>query len=245
MIFNGVDPTSLHRGISIAKEIPPGMPTHSVETLQGRRGERVAGTMMEQAEYIVRINIAGRNNADAWQARALLAQWACSSRETTSELIPTHWPSVAYDAIIKEIEPIEPVHGFATIEAVFLIPRPFAHEVIWRTASGSGGTTLYIGGSSTARPIIRHTMSSGAQEYSLMLDNETCMRVITQLNRGDVLEMDVSTGGIGILTINGVHAEENIDFTATRWRPGFEPGKHTMTASDAGELVIKWRNEWK
>ena len=126
MKFNGIDPRTLHPGISIAKEIPPGAMTSQLEMLTGSTGEIVAGRTVQQGEYIVRINIAGKTRAEAWRIRAMLAGWAKAGSEKTSQLIPTHWPDVYYDAILKEISQPEFVFGFTTVEVTFTLPRPVA-----------------------------------------------------------------------------------------------------------------------
>lgn len=137
MRFNGVDICSVHRAISVAKEIPPGMPERSVETVSGREGETLAGTVVKRGEYTVRVNIAGKSRAEAWRVRALLAAWAGSSGETTAELEPTHWPGMAYEAIVGGISPPEFTFGFAVVEITFVLPRPFAHEKMTSRANGN------------------------------------------------------------------------------------------------------------
>jgi hypothetical protein len=146
MKFNGIDPTTLHRGISIAKEIPPGTVTSKLETLSGSDGEIIVGRTIKQGEYIVRINIAGRYREEAWQIRKLLAAWARGTDAKTCELIPTRWPTVHYDAALKEISPPEFTFGFAVIDVIFAVPRPIAVENILRTATSGeteGETLLY------------------------------------------------------------------------------------------------------
>ncbi len=138
MKFNGIDPCSLHRGISIEKEIPPGTVASQLETLSGATGELIVGRTIKQDEYIVRINIAGKYRAEAWEIRKILAAWARGMDKQTCELIPTHWPDVHYDAILKEISPPEYIFSFGKIEVSFALPRPIAIGNTWRSSSGSG-----------------------------------------------------------------------------------------------------------
>lgn len=126
MKFNGIDPTTLHRGISIAKEIPPGTVESQLETLSGSDGEIIVGRTIKKGEYIVRINIAGKYREEAWQIRRLLAAWARGTDAATCELIPTRWNTVHYDAALKEISPPEFTFGMAVIDVVFAVPRPIA-----------------------------------------------------------------------------------------------------------------------
>ena len=69
MRFNGIDIRDVHRGISVEKEIPPGMPTRTVETFSGWDGETLAGVTMSRGTYTVRANIACRRPEDGWRVR--------------------------------------------------------------------------------------------------------------------------------------------------------------------------------
>ena len=115
MRFCGVDLRSVHPALSIEKEYPPGMPDRDVYTIAGTDGETVVGYAVTQGEYKVNVNIAARRREDGWRIRALLAAWAAASGRSTGELEPTHWPGVAYDAIVKSIGAPEFVFGFAKV----------------------------------------------------------------------------------------------------------------------------------
>lgn len=243
MIYNGVNLLSAHPRLSIEKEIPPGGAAWSVTSLPSVGGERFAGVSMGQDEYRVNVNVACRNKQDAWQARTAIAAWACSSNEP-APLIPTHWPQVHYMAVCKEISPPEFVFGFGVITVSFALLRPVAMENHATVASGSGSVGLSITGSEAARPIIRQTLGAAASSVALSLDGVQFFRLApaTAYKRATVLEIDFLNR---TATVNGVHAETDIDYPASRWVPGFKPGYHTITSTDAGELRAEWRNEWK
>lgn len=170
MRFNGVDIHDVHRAVSVEKEIPPGMPTRTVETYSGWDGETLAGVTMSRGTYTVRANIACRRPEDGWQVRALLAAWAMSSGNSTAELEPSYWPGMAYDAVAEKISAPEFFKGFARVEISFAIPRPVAHETALSIASGNGSASMLVGGSLPCRPILRQTVSESANGLAWSLD---------------------------------------------------------------------------
>lgn len=241
MRFNGVDIREVHRGVSVEKEIPPGMPTRTVETYSGWDGETLAGVTMSRGTYTVRANIACRRPEDGWQVRALLAAWAMSSGNGTAELEPSYWPGMAYDAVAEKISAPEFFKGFARVEISFVLPRPIAHETALSIASGSGSASMMVGGSLPCRPILRQTVMGSANELAWSMDGSTFFTINGTFNDGQVVEADMARAS---LTVDGAHAESRINLTATNWRPGFTPGPHTLTSSNAGTLEARWQNEW-
>ena len=241
MRFNGVDIREVHRGVSVEKEIPPGMPTRTVETYSGWDGETLAGVTMSRGTYTVRANIAYRRPEDGWQVRALLAAWAMSSGNSTAELEPSHWPGMAYDAVAEKISAPEFFKGFARVEISFALPRPVAHETALSIASGNGSTSMLVGGSLPCRPILRQTIADSASGIVWSLDGVAFFTVNGAFGAGQVVEADLAKA---FLTVDGAHAESRINLTATNWRPGFAPGPHTLTSSNAGTLEARWQNEW-
>ena len=241
MRFNGVDIREVHRGVSVEKEIPPGMPTRTVETYSGWDGETLAGVTMSRGTYTVRANIACRRPEDGWQVRALLAAWAMSSGNGTAELEPSYWPGMAYDAVAEKISAPEFFKGFARVEISFALPRPVAHETALSIASGNGSASLLVGGSLPCRPILRQTVSGSANGLAWSLDGSAFFTINGTFNDGQVVEADMARAS---LTVDGAHAESRINLTATNWRPGFTPGPHTLTSSNTGTLEARWQNEW-
>lgn len=241
MRFNGVDIREVHRGVSVEKEIPPGMPTRTVETFSGWDGETLAGVTMSRSTYTVRANIACRRPEDGWQVRALLAAWAMSSGNGTAELEPSYWPGMAYDAVAEKISAPEFFKGFARVEISFALPRPVAHETIISIASGNGTASMLVGGSLPCRPILRQTIADSASGIVWSLDGVAFFTVNGAFGAGQVVEADLAKA---FLTVDGAHTESRINLTATNWRPGFAPGPHTLTSSNAGTLEARWQNEW-
>lgn len=241
MRYNGVDVTTVHRALSVAKEIPPGMPDRENDMIQGRGGEWLAGVRMQRGQYVVRVNVAAKTREEAWEARAQLAAWAMSSGEGTAMLEPTLWPGKAYDAIVNAIEPPEFKPRFAVIKVTFDVPRPVAYDVIESRSSGSDSMSMIIDGTAYARPVIQQTMKSAASVLTWALDDQIFLTMRGTLAAGSVVEADLKNGSV---TINGVHREETVDYTGTEWKPGFTPGRHMVTSSDAGVMNARWHNEW-
>lgn len=241
MRYNGVDITTIHRAISIAKEIPPGMPDRENDMIQGRGGEWLAGVRMQNSQYVVRVNVAARTREEAWEARAQLAAWAMSSGENTAMLEPTLWPGKAYDAIVSAIEPPEFKPRFAVIKVTFDIPRAVAYNVIESRSSGVGSISMVIDGTAYARPVIRQTLEKAASVLTWELDGNTFLTLRGTISAGSVVEADLRNGSV---TIDGVHREDTVDYTETEWQPGFLPGRHAVTSSDSGEMEARWHNEW-
>lgn len=250
MKFNGIDPCTLHRGISIAKEIPPGTVNSQLETLSGSDGEIIVGRTIKQGEYIVRVNIAGKYRAQAWEIRKLLAGWARGTEQTTCELIPTHWPDVHYDAIVKEISPPEFNFGFGMIDVVFAIPRPIAVENAVKAAGNinSGTVRPVIGGNSHARPTIFAYCKGGTGLY-LNVDAKNYLRLTGAFLEGEYAEISTNPPGVRIRSTDGVWKEANdrIDYTTTKFQAleeAFTPGEHSVMCPQASQLRMEWRDEW-
>ena len=241
MRFNGVDVRELHPRISVSKEIPTGYPERSIETVSGWDGETFAAVRTGRGEYQARINIACRSIDDAWEARARLAQWAKGSGDGVGELEPTHWPGKAYEAVLESISPPEFHFGFAEVDVVFTLPRPYAHDTYISRAIGSGRAEMAVGGNGTVSPTIQQTIQTARTGLHWTMDGGDLLTLTGELAEGAVVEMDTQTGS---LTIDGLHAESLIDYTASRWRPGFTPGVHQLASNDGGQLVASWRNEW-
>lgn len=242
MRFNGVDLLSLHPAISIAKEIPPGMPERELRTVARRQGEKIAGVNIKRSDYVVRVNVAAKTWEEAWALRAMVAQWATSSGGKAAELEPTHWPQVVYDAIAAIIDPPEFVFHQGVMEVTFALPDGYAREQIPSIAHGSGGATMEIGGSAETAPVITFTLAANAQHLEMTLDDKTFF-ALKDLKAGDVVVIDM-TKEAGRVTINGVDSLDRIDYTKTDWLPGFAPGLHTLAASAAGTLEVRWHNRW-
>lgn len=240
MRYNGVDVCDVHPCISVSKEIPPGCPERTIETVNGWDGETFAAVRTERGEYQTKINIACRSMAEAWEVRARLAQWA-GSGDGVGELEPTHWPGKAYEAVLESISPPEFHFGFAEVDVVFSLPRPYAHDTYISRASGAGSAEMAVGGDSVCRPAIKQTIKDEQTGLVWKLDGETFLSLVGTLAAGTVVQMDTKAGS---LTVGGNHAESMIDYTASRWRPGFTPGVHQLTSSDGGQMEASWHNEW-
>lgn len=233
MIFNGVDLRTVHRALSIEKEIPSGAATRGLTTVAGLGGERLVGARLEQGEYKARINIAGKTRQEAWEVRKLLAAWAYST-DQPAPLVPTWQPNVHYMAVCKEVSPPEFTHGFGTVTVSWALMRPVAVDNEYSTASGSGSVTLNILGSAGARPVIT---VSGASGLSLSLDGSTFLVLNSS---GGTVTVDMADRSV---LVGGVHRESDINYALSTWRPGFTQGRHVVSSS-GGSITVRWRNEW-
>lgn len=241
MRYNGVELREVHPALSVAKEVPPGMPAVTNNMVEGTDGETLMSVSMARGEYVVYVNIAGKTRQEAWEARSRLAAWAMSSGGKVAALEPTWWPGRAYDAIIKEIEPPEFKIGFrGKIKVSFELPRPVAYDMILSRCSGTGKLSMVVGGTHTCRPVIRQTMlRDGVPVWSL--GDQVIFALSDALSKGDVVEADYGTCSV---TVNGVHAEDRVDYIRTDWQPGFAPGFRTVTSTDDGAMETEWHNEW-
>lgn len=241
MRFCGMDLCGVHPALSIEKEYPPGMPDRDVYTIAGRDGETAVGYAVVQGEYKVNINIAARRREEGWRIRGLLAAWAMASGQDTGEIEPTHWPGVAYDGIVKSISTPEFVFGFAKVEVIFLVPRPYAHDLAYTAATGQGKATLSIGGSAVCRPAITQTMAAARSGVTWMLDGREVLHINGALSAGQKLGVDFATGAV---TLDGAHIESRLDVDRSNFSADFRPGVHGLTSDDGGSLTARWRCEW-
>lgn len=240
MRFNGVDIHDVDRRISVNKEIPPGMPRREIHTVRGNATEHLGGLTLERDEYIVRVNIAARSADEAWRVREKLAAWAMSSGEETAALVPTHRADVFYDAIVSSIEAPEFNKGFATVNVVFLLPDPTAREIMESSAHGSTEIELTIGGTVEARPVITVSPTASIGFLRCLLDGKAIMAIEGSFSPNSVVVYDYVGGRV---TVDGEDANSLIDYAATKWRPGFTPGKHTLLCPNQ-TIDVRWHNRW-
>lgn len=254
MTFNGIDPRTLHPGISIAKEIPPGAPASKVETVVSGTGEILAGRTLSQTTYTVRVNLAGRNIRQGWEMRQILADWARPTDKTARRLVPTHWPTVYYDAVCKEIDSVELSRGFATVEVVFLLLRPIAKSIRTSTAAPSAGettTTVRIGGTHYARPDISMAdLSAGTSGLVLYVDGVPLLKLSGAVTAGSTIDLIAGDRPMLTQTMPSGEAEDitsriayaETDFGAL-WS-AFSPGRHEVRTVPTSKIRLTWRDEW-
>lgn len=240
MRFNGKDPEMAHAVLSRSGETVPGMPAMDITTVETSRGELLTNVSIAQDEYTVRMNIAGRTYEEAMEARTALAAWAGSSHYQLAELEPTHIHGKAYSAIVKRISPID--KRFTTADVVFLIPRPVLHDVIERRATAEGtALSMMIGGSASTQLVICHKLTEAAEGLKMDLGGYTFFAMDGSLSAGQTVEINMHTGAV---KVDGENAISRIRYTETDFDIELLPGKHTLTASAAGSLTARWRNEW-
>lgn len=242
MRFNGVDLLTVHGAVSRAIEIPPGMAARDIATTETADGELVVDVYSARDEYTVRVNIAARSYEEAMEARLQIAAWAAGSGKNTARLEPTYAPGMAYDAIVKNVGKLE--KRFTTLDVVFLLPKPVMYEITpqIRTAASAKELAVMVGGSAPTRPVIAWKPEATASTPRLMLDGEIIFALQGTLAAGQELEIALETASV---TVDGVHAEERILYTEGNPDASLTPGKHTLSASAAGEWAVRWHNRWQ
>lgn len=255
MKYNGINPVTIARGISIAKEIPPGSPNSQLETASGSEGDVLLGRTIHEAEYVVRINVAGRTRREAWEIREKLADWACAADSVTHALEPTHWPGKAYDAVLKYISEPEFMFGFGTMDLVFSLPRPIAYALETSTTAKSeleedAGVlmTVKVEGSSYIRPKLTVTAKE-TQRLEIAADGETWFVIDHALDGGEAVLIETNPPSVIIQPVEGdaYHAEHLLDYTATDLDmlcKRLKPGLHTITSQHASRILMEWRSEY-
>ena len=255
MKFNGIDPRTLAPGISIAKEIPPGAPASSLEVIEGAEGDIVAGRTIHQAEYTVRINVGSRTRQGAWEIREKIAAWARATDTVTHELIPTHRPTRAYDAIFKAISDAEFVFGFGVIEVIFAVPRPITHALVEEYESATQqedeeGTTLVldVAGTSYIRPTLQLTAME-CERLEVKADGKLILGLDMPLMEDDVITVQTDPPALWVTTQEAEMqpAEASIDYTVTdlhQLAKTLQPGLHMLKSQQAKRITATWRDEY-
>lgn len=255
MKYNGINPVTIARGISIAKEIPPGSPNSQLETASGSEGDILLGRTIHEAEYVVRINVAAKTRREAWEIREKLAAWACAADTVTHPLEPTHWPGKAYDAVLKYISEPEFIFGFGTMDLVFSLPRPIAYALEESATAkseleeGQGVLmTVKVEGSSYIRPRITINAKE-ASHLTIAADEETWFKMDHTFTPGDTVTIETNPPSVIIHPAEGdaYHAEHMLDYTATDLDmlcKRLTPGLHTISSQAASRILMEWRSEY-
>lgn len=204
----------------------------------------------EDTDYIVYLNLLGKDPEDAARMKRMISAWARPMDKTTHELVPTHSPSIAYDAACADVSMQQKSWKHWIVCIVFRVFRGIAHDRIPTTAGTAGKAdklTVRIGGSSHARPTIRLTCASSEDSITLYVDEHPYFRLVTELSTGDVVTIR-NDDGVD-LTSSGVtqDASDKVDFVATDTHAMWEaltPGNHVLYTVPAAAIEMEWRNEW-
>lgn len=239
MRFNGIDVLTVHYALtSIDKEIPPGGAARNITTVSASGGDMVASVDVAQDEYILRINMAASTYDEAMLAREALAAWAMTGKP--AELEPTHMPGKAYTAICKGISKFE--NRFAPVDVTFLLPRPILHSIT-ESSGGSGQTSeVWIGGTASVQPVFTFVASAAASVLTVSIDGKVFYTISTAISAGDEVIIQPE---VGVVTKNGVDVSAAIDYTTGDPDMEMAPGKHTIAASAAGSLTVRWHDQWQ
>lgn len=241
MRYNGRDLLAVHSAVSIEREILPGMAAREIATTETSRGDIVSNVSAVQDELTVRVNIAARSYDEAAYVRGLLAEWASSSGGGVAELEPTRTPGKAYSAIVKRIGKLE--KRFGTVDVVFLLPRPFLHDVTPRARTGTGTElAVQIGGSAPVQPVISFAPDAAAEGVRITADGAPFLALRGSIAKGAVLEFKPETGAV---TLDGEHVENRLVYTDSNPDAEFAPGRHVFTVSAPGTMTVRWQNQWQ
>lgn len=238
MRFNGKDVLAVHYALpSIHKEFPPAHPARNITTIETSAGDMVASVDLTQDEYTLRLNLAAATYDEAMQAREALAAWATTSQP--AELQPTHMPGRAYKAILKQIRWPETRYG--TVDVVFMLPRPVQYSMIEKTASGISPLEVTTGGTASVQPDIVFTAFAASSGVTISVDGKPFYTIKTSLQENNEVTIHPETGEV---LVNGFDKGADIDYTQSNPDIELTPGKHTLTASRAGRITVRWHDQW-
>lgn len=247
MRFNGISPSEISPKIFVSHEIISPIPPRSVRMLATSRQSYLAGVDLSPREVHLHLNFAGRSIDNANELAAKAAALFC--RDDLAEYEPTHMPGKALSVILQSASEPQWRWGFGVIEYTFSAPRPFFHSTSETVVNGGAQVYIEPRGSVPARPIITHRMATAAATLTISIsDGQTGAQPVmairnplgTSLPAGLVVGVDFASR---LCSINGIAANEYIDYTVSDWHPDIKGGT-LITLSDSGDTTVRWRDEW-
>lgn len=246
MRYNGVNPSEISPKIFVSHEAISPIPPRSVRLVASSIQSYLAGVDLSPREIHLHLNFAGRSHSNANALAAKVAALFC--REDLAEYEPTHMPGKAMSAILQSATEPEWHWGFGVIEYIFVAPRPFLHSTSETVVTGGRQVYMEPRGSVPAQPVITHKMAAAAATLTIGIsDGQTSQTVMVIRNplgnalpAGLVVSVDFASR---LCSINGIAANEYIDYTVSDWHPDIRGGT-LITLSDGGETTVRWRDEW-
>jgi len=247
MRFNGMSPSEISPKIFVSHEIISPIPPRAVRMVAASRQSYLAGVDLSPREIHLHLNYAGRSIDNANHLAAKVAALFC--RDDLAEYEPTHMPGKAFSAILQSASEPEWHWGFGVVEYTFIAPRPFMHSTSATVIAGGAQVYMEPRGTVPARPIITHRMAAASSALTVSIsDGETSPAVImsvrnpsgADLPAGLLVNIDFESR---LCSINGVAANEYIDYTVSDWHPGITGGT-LITLSDSGDTTVRWADEW-
>lgn len=239
MKFNGNDLiTFVGPKVSISKEIPPMMIGRKLTLLEGSRRIYLGSAGIAAQTYTLKLNIHAGSMANAWAVRHKIAAWAYS--EDLAPLIPSHEPTIYYNAVLQSISSPTFVWGACVVDVVFLIPTPYAHAVTMLTPSGSGSLTFDNLGSYD--PAVRLTAipDQNIENPTVLVNGLPAFVAVGAVETGVPMIIDFENK---TYQVNGLYAMDKINFLTTDWAPGWVSGSNTIALNDcalSAEVVARW-----
>ena len=240
MIFNGLDiMTFCGGGVSINKEIPPFSLGRTITTIGGGGGHILGHVENAPKTYTARINLHASCMAEAWALKRTVAAWAMSCT-TLADLIPTHDPAVRYRAVCQSVGDPEFKFGTCTVDVVFMIPDPHLLAVTPRVFGGTSNTVTWRN-DGTAEPLLTVTIVGLADlSYpTIMLNTEAILTINDTVLKDVPIVVDF---GQKTVKINGVYAQNRINYMLTDWHPVFSVD-NTLSVEAATvtvEVIDRW-----
>ena len=246
MRFNGISPSEISPKIFVSHEIISPIPPRSVRMVATSRQSYLAGVDLSPREVHLHLNFAGRSIDNANELAAKAAALFC--RDDLAEYEPTHMPGKALSVILQSASEPQWRWGFGVIEYTFSAPRPFCHSTSETVVTGGAQVYIEPRGSVPVRPIITHRMATAAATLTISIsDGQTPQTIMAirnplgaSLPAGLVVDVDFASR---LCSINGIAANEYIDYTVSDWHPDIRGGT-LITLNDSGDTTVRWRDEW-
>lgn len=251
MRYNNIDPCELYPGITIAREIPLATVPTEIRSIEGKASGSIIDREMQTGDYIVYLNIVGKNPEEVERMKHIVTAWARPMSIVPCEIVPTHWPQVAYDAVASSVTAQQKSWKHWIVCIVFRIFRGIAYDRIPTTAitDGAGELKINIGGTSYARPDFRLTAASASESITLYVDEQPYFRLVTPLGAGDIVSIGKNEQ-IGLYDASEdttMDSADKVDFVLSDLYAMWEalmPGPHVIRAEPAASIEMEWRNEW-
>ena len=247
MRFNGLSPSEISPRIFVSHEIISPIPPRTVRMLATSRQSYLAGVDLSPREVHLHLNFAGRSidNANVLAAKAA----ALFCRDDLAEYEPSHMPGKALSVILQSASDPEWHWGFGVIEYIFSAPRPYFHATSETVVTGNTQVYIEPRGSVPARPVITHRMAAAAATLTINVsDGQTGAQPVMAVRNPSGVALPSGAAVVvdfekRLCTINGVVANEYVDYTVSDWHPDITGGT-LITLSDSGETTVRWRDEW-
>lgn len=240
MIFNGNDLLAFcGGGVSINKEIPPFTVGRTITAVGGAGGHILGNVANAPKVYTAKINLHGNSTAEAWAQKRRVAEWAMTTTEL-ADLIPSHDPARKYRAVCQGISDPEFKWGACTVNVDFYIPEPYMLSVYPLTVGGTSADPVFIN-NGTAEPLmtVRFVPLVDVDYPTIMLNGEAVLTINGTVGAGVPVVVDF---GQKTAKINGVYAQDKINYMLTDWHPVFS--QENTVSVEASTVTVEVIERW-